>query len=272
MEKTVILTPMPNTLVQRITTKHHSLRNFRYYDILVHVFVVILLISNLVAPKICAIGPFRISGALLLFPLTYIFGDVFTEVYGYSGSRRAIWIGFFASTLMAIMAKAIVWFPPAPDWANQSAFATVFDFVPRIVVASLIAFWAGEFANSYVMAKMKLFTNGRYLWTRTVGSTVVGQAVDTTIVITLTFAGNQSFATIVNLIISGYAAKVIYEVVATPLTYLVVNKLKAAEGIDVFDTDTNFSPFGRDNNTVPAIEPDEVIPEPVFGGASRSTD
>src|SRR3954463_4170786 len=114
---------MPNVFVQRLTTKHHSLANFRYYDILVHIFVVILLISNLVAPKICALGPFLVSGALLLFPLTYIFGDVFTEVYGYSGSRRAIWIGFFASTLMAIMAKLIVWLPPAPDWLNQSAFA-----------------------------------------------------------------------------------------------------------------------------------------------------
>src|SRR6266404_2261715 len=224
---------MPNTLVQRITTKHHSLRNFRYYDILVHIFVVILLISNLVAPKICAIGPLRISGALLLFPLTYIFGDVFTEVYGYSGSRRAIWIGFFASTLMAVMAKAIVWFPTAPDWPNQSAFATVFDFVPRIVVASLIAFWAGEFANSYVMAKMKLFTEGRHLWTRTVGSTVVGQAVDTTLVITLAFAGSVSWRTIFTMIVSGYVGKVVYEALATPVTYAIVNGLKRAEGVDV---------------------------------------
>src|SRR3954466_1532209 len=189
---------MSNTLLQRLTHKHQSLRNFRHYDILVHIFVVVLLISNLVGSKICAIGPFRISGAQLLFPITYIFGDVFTEVYGYSGSRRAIWIGFFASALMAVMAKIIVWLPPAPDWGNQSAFSTVFDFVPRIVVASLIAFWAGEFANSYVMAKMKIFTDGRYLWTRTVGSTIVGQAVDTALVITITFAGSQSLATIAN--------------------------------------------------------------------------
>src|SRR5437764_853046 len=205
-----IIPRMSNALLQRLTHKHQSLRNFRYYDILVHIFVVVLLISNLVGSKICAIGPFRISGAQLLFPLTYIFGDVFTEVYGYSGSRRAIWIGFFASTLMAVMAKMIVWLPPAPDWLNQGAFATVFDFVPRIVVASLIAFWAGEFANSYVMAKMKIFTDGRHLWTRTVGSTVVGQAVDTTLVITLTFLGSQSAATIANLIVSGYVAKVVY--------------------------------------------------------------
>src|SRR6266513_2064668 len=144
----------PNPL--HLLARQHKLKDYRYYELLVHIFVVILLISNLVAPKICIIGPFKVSGALLLFPITYIFGDVFTEVYGYSGSRRAIWIGFFASTLMAFMAKIIVWLPPAPDWQNQSAFATVFDFVPRIVVASLIAFWAGEFANSYVMAKMKI--------------------------------------------------------------------------------------------------------------------
>jgi uncharacterized integral membrane protein (TIGR00697 family) len=250
---------MANALIHRLTTKHHSLRNFRYYDILVHVFVVILLISNLVAPKICAIGPFRISGALLLFPLTYIFGDVFTEVYGYSGSRRAIWIGFFASTLMAIMAKIIVWLPPAPEWQNQSAFATVFDFVPRIVIASLIAFWAGEFANSYVMAKMKIFTDGRYLWTRTVGSTVVGQAVDTALVITLTFIGSQSMATIGMLIVSGYVAKVVYEVIATPLTYLVVNSLKRAEGVDLYDTDTDFNPFGRERNQVGAVGENAAI-------------
>src|SRR5215475_1850503 len=180
---------MSQAFLQRLTHKHQSLRNFRYYDILVHIFVVVLLISNLVGSKICAIGPFRISGAQLLFPITYIFGDVFTEVYGYSGSRRAIWIGFFASGLMAIMGLFVVWVPAAPEWHDQAAFETVFNFVPRMVAASLIAFWCGEFANSYTLARMKLLTKGRYLWTRTIGSTVAGQAVDSTVVITLAFAG-----------------------------------------------------------------------------------
>src|SRR5207248_10843493 len=189
---------MANILIRKLTARHTSLQNFRYYDILVHIFVVVLLISNLVGPKICAIGPLRVSGAQLLFPITYIFGDIFTEVYGYAGSRRAIWIGFFASGLMAVMAKLIVLMPSAPDWAYQDAYATVFNFVPRVVVASLIAFWAGEFANSYVMAKMKIVTDGRYLWTRTVGSTVAGQAVDTTIVIFLTFVGTQSLGSMGN--------------------------------------------------------------------------
>jgi queuosine precursor transporter len=236
---------MSNVFLQKLTHKHQSLRNFRYYDILVHIFVVVLLISNLVGSKICAIGPFRISGAQLLFPITYIFGDVFTEVYGYSGSRRAIWIGFFASGLMAVMGVLTVHIPPAPDWPNQHAFEVVFNFVPRMVAASLVAFWCGEFANSYTMAKMKLLTEGRWLWTRTVGSTVVGQAVDSTIVMFLAFGGTQSVKTILILIASGYLGKVLYEVIATPLTYAVVNFLKRSEGVDVYDTHTNFSPFAK---------------------------
>lgn len=216
---------------------------YRYYDMLVHVFVVILLISNLVGQKITAVGPFRISGALLFFPVTYIFGDVFTEVYGYGASRRAIWIGFFASALLAAMGLVCVWLPPAPGWQGQAAFATVFNFVPRLILASLAAFWCGEFANSFVMAKMKLLTNGRYLWTRTVGSTVVGQAVDTFVVTVLAFGGSLSVALIVRLVLSGYLAKVAYEVVATPITYSIVNFLKRREGVDPFDTNTDFNPF-----------------------------
>ena len=236
---------MPNVFFQKLTHKHQSLRNFRYYDILVHIFVVVLLISNLVGSKICAIGPFRISGAQLLFPITYIFGDVFTEVYGYSGSRRAIWIGFFASGLMALMGYVTVHIPPAPDWADQKAFETVFNFVPRMVAASLVAFWCGEFANSYTLAKMKLLTEGRWLWTRTLGSTVVGQAVDSTIVMFLAFAGTVPTTTILVLIGSGYLGKVIYEAVATPATYAVVNFLKRSEGVDVYDTHTDFNPFAK---------------------------
>jgi hypothetical protein len=218
-------------------------RDFRYYELLVLIFVVILLISNLVGQKICAFGPFRISGAQLLFPITYIFGDVFTEVYGYSASRRAIWLGFFASGLLAVMGIVTVALPPAPDWPNQQAFATVFNFVPRLVVASLIAFWCGEFANSFVMAKMKMLTSGRHLWTRTVGSTVVGQAVDTFVLMIVAFGGSLSTSLIANLMVSGYLGKVLYEVLATPFTYAIVNGLKRAEGLDPFDYGTKFNPF-----------------------------
>ena len=220
-----------------------TLRDFRYLDLLTSIFIVVLLISNLVGQKICAFGPLRVSGAQLLFPITYIFGDVFTEVYGYAASRRTIWLGFFASALMAVMGVIVVALPAAPDWPNQSAFAAVFNFVPRIIVGSLLAFWCGDFANSYVMAKMKLLTKGRYLWTRTVGSTVVGQAVDTTVVMIAIFAGTVGFWTILNLIVSGYVLKVLYEVLMTPVTYAIVGFLKRVEGVDTFDYGTNFSPF-----------------------------
>src|SRR5947209_514988 len=220
-----------------------DLRTFRYYDVLISIFVAILLISNLVGQKLSAIGWFRIIGAQLLFPVTYIFGDIFTEVYGYVASRRAIWLGFFASSLMAVMALITVALPPAPDWHNQEAFRTVFYTVPRLIVASLIAYWAGEFANSYTLAKMKLLTQGRYLWTRTVGSTVVGQGVDTIIVMTLAFAGTVDWSDIGRLIVSGYFGKVIYEVLMTPATYAVVGWLKRKEHVDTFDYETDFSPF-----------------------------
>ncbi len=230
----------PTSAFARLERPTH---HFRFFDTLVVVFVTVLLISNLIGPKICAVGPFRISGAQLLFPITYIFGDIFTEVYGYAGSRRAIWLGFFGSALMAIMGVVVVWLPAAPDFKDQAAFATVFGFVPRMVAASLAAYWAGEFANSYVMARMKVWSNGRALWTRTIGSTVVGQLVDSIVIMVLAFGGKESWATIVNLIFSGYTGKVLYEVAATPFTYLVVNSLKRAEGVDVYDVKTNFSPF-----------------------------
>jgi uncharacterized integral membrane protein (TIGR00697 family) len=217
--------------------------SFRFYDTLIVIFVTVLLISNLIGPKICAIGPFRISGAQLLFPITYIFGDIFTEVYGYAGSRRAIWLGFFGSALMAVFGMIVVWLPPAPDFRHQEAFEVVFGFVPRMVAASLLAYWAGEFANSYVMAKMKVWSRGRALWMRTIGSTAVGQLVDSVVVMTVAFAGRESWATIGNLIFSGYLGKVLYEAAMTPVTYLVVNWLKRTEGVDVYDVATNFSPF-----------------------------
>jgi queuosine precursor transporter len=245
-------------LTSRLTARDVRLANFHHYEILVNVFVVVLLISNLVGSKIVDFGsislfghtlPIRISGAQMLFPITYIFGDIFTEVYGYSGSRRAIWIGFFASGLMAAMSAFVVWAPPAPEWHNQQAFEIVLGVVPRFVIASLIAFWAGEFTNSYIMAKMKLLTQGKYLWSRTIGSTVAGQLVDSTIIICIAFGGRESIGTIVSLIVSGYTAKVIYETVATPLTYAVVNFLKRSEGADVYDAGTNFSPFASEKST-----------------------
>jgi uncharacterized integral membrane protein (TIGR00697 family) len=219
------------------------MRRFKYLDSLTMGFVIVLLISNLVAQKICRFGPLVVSGAELLFPITYICGDVFTEVYGYAASRRAIWIGFFASALLAAMGGVAVALPPDPSWHNQQAFATVFGFVPRFVAASLAAYWAGEFANSLTLAKLKILTQGRWLWTRTIGSTIVGQAVDTTLVVFIAFAGQISWAAMERLIVSSYLLKVAYETLATPLTYAVVGFLKRVENFDAYDTAVNFNPF-----------------------------
>lgn len=226
-------------------------RQYRYLDLLINIFVVVLIVSNLIAPKPVAfylpflssyIGPLTVSAAQMLFPITYIFGDVFTEVYGYSASRRAIWTGFMASAIMAAFGMFAIWLPAAPGFKDQAAYVAIFGVVPRNVAGSLLAYWCGEFANSLTVAKMKVATNGRYLWTRTVGSTIVGQAVDTTIVIVVIFWGSP-VSRMVNLIVSGYLFKVAYEVLATPLTYWVVNTLKRREGVDFFDRSTNLNPF-----------------------------
>jgi uncharacterized integral membrane protein (TIGR00697 family) len=236
------------TLLQRITARDQRLAAFHHYELLVHVYVVVLLISNLVGPKPTQIGPFIFSGAQLLFPITYIFGDVFTEVYGYGGSRRAIWIAFLASLLMGAFALFMVWLPAAPQWPreNQRAFELVFGTATRGILASLAAFWIGEFVNSYVMARMKLWTGGRWLWTRTLGSTVAGQAVDSLVVTFGLFAFTLPTKTILVMAGSGYLFKVFYEALATPLTYAVVGFLKRTEGVDVFDEGTDFSPFVKD--------------------------
>ncbi|MDQ6808482.1 MAG: queuosine precursor transporter [Verrucomicrobiota bacterium] len=251
---------MPNEMIRRLTARDTRLSGFRFYDLLVHIFVVVLLISNLVGQKICAIPLFdfhghpvtaNISGAQLLFPITYIFGNIFTEVYGYGASRRAIWLGFFSCAILSLMGLFVVWIPASPNWPNQAAFEAVFFTVPRFIVASLIAFWLGEFTNSFTLAKMKLWTDGKWLWTRTVGSTITGQFVDTTIVILIAFGGRTPWGTMLNLIVSGYVGKVLYEVLATPLTYLIVNTLKRTERVDVYDRGTNFNPFAR-NRSSPA--------------------
>ncbi|CAN5581651.1 queuosine precursor transporter [soil metagenome] len=241
-------------LITPLTSRNARPSNFRFYDLLVHAFVVVLLISNLVGQKICVIPLFtwngqpvsaNISGAQLLFPITYIFGDIFTEVYGYGASRRAIWLGFSACAVLSLMGLFVVWIPAAPGWPHQKAFEAVFYTVPRFIVASLVAFWLGEFTNSYTLARMKVWMSGKHLWARTIGSTVTGQFVDTTVLILIAFGGRTPWGTMLNLILSGYVGKVLYEALATPLTYLVVNKLKRAEGVDIYDRDTNFNPFAR---------------------------
>jgi queuosine precursor transporter len=232
------------------TQEKHSLARlfqsdgrYKYLDTFITLFVAILLISNVIATKFFALGPLRVSCAQMLFPITYIFGDIFTEVYGYGASRRAIWYGFFASFILVALSYIAVVIPPAPEYTEQRAFATIFRPVGRIVLASIVAYWCGEFANSFTLAKMKLLTRGKYLWTRTIGSTIVGQAVDTTAVVFVAFYGLRPLDVLIQLAISGYVIKVVYETLMTPITYAIVNYLKRTERVDYFDYGTNFSPF-----------------------------
>jgi uncharacterized integral membrane protein (TIGR00697 family) len=229
-------------------------RSYRYLDALTVSFVLILLISNLLAQKIIRFGPIHLfgplnipvistSGVIILFPVMYIFGDIFTEIYGYAASRRAIWLGFASTGLLYSLVAIILALPSDPSFHHQDALLAVFGILPRIFISSLIAYWAGEFANSYTMAKLKLLTRGRWLWTRTVGSTIIGQFVDTVLVVVLMFAGSYSTRTLITVICADYAMKVLYEVLATPLTYAVIGWLKKAEGVDAFDIHTDFNPF-----------------------------
>jgi queuosine precursor transporter len=219
---------------------------YKYLDTFITLFVVVLVITNVIAPKFFVLPLFglslRVSVAQLLFPITYVFGDIFTEVYGYSASRRAIWYGFFALTLFALLSYLAVLIPPAPEYKDEPAFYAIFHQVGRIAAGSMLAYWCGEFANSFTLAMLKILTKGKYLWTRTIGSTIVGQAVDTTVVIFFIFY-DQPLGTIFNLILSGYVFKVVWETLMTPVTYRIVAFLKRTEGVDYFDYGTNFSPF-----------------------------
>ena len=190
------------------------------------------------------IGPVTFLAGVLFFPISYFFGDVLTEVYGYGRDRRVVWAGFGALVFASIMAATVVALPPAAHWVDkQPAIATVFGSTPRIIAGSISAFWCGSFVNSYVLAKLKLLTKGRWLWTRTVGSTMCGEAVDSAIFYTLAFYGAIENADLVTLAVTQYVLKVLWEVLSTPLTYWLVNKLKKLENEDYYDHSTNFSPF-----------------------------
>lgn len=217
---------------------------FRYYDIVMAAFVAILLLSNLIgAAKLSTVAGYTFGAGILFFPVSYVLGDVLTEVYGYAKARRVIWTGFGALTFMAFMSFVVVAMPPADSWQGQAAYEEVFGSTWRIVLASITAFWAGEFVNSFVMAKMKVWTRGRMLWSRTIGSTVVGQGVDSLIFYPIAFLGIWTTQDVLTVIVTNWALKVLWEAALTPVTYLVVGKLKAAEGVDLFDLDTDFSPF-----------------------------
>ncbi|MHA7819685.1 MAG: queuosine precursor transporter [Erythrobacter sp.] len=258
----------------------HAPVTFRYYEFVMAAFVAILLLSNIIgAAKLTFVevpfwpegwwpapdGGFIYGAGILFFPLGYVIGDVLTEIYGFARARRVIWTGFAAMLFLAFMSYVVVNLPAFDGWACagseslelrgapdavagsicQQTYVSVFGSTWRIVVASILAFWAGEFVNSYVMAKMKVWTKGKALWTRTIGSTIVGQGVDSMIFYPLAFLGIWTTEAVITVMITNWLLKVVWEAVLTPVTYIAVNRLKKAEGVDLFDTDTNFSPFSR---------------------------
>ena len=224
--------------------------HFRYFDVVMAAFVAVLLLSNVIgAAKLSTIAGFTFGAGILFFPVSYVIGDVLTEVYGYSKARRAIWVGFAALIFMAFMSWAVVAMPAAESWNGQEAYESVFGQVPRIVIASIMAFWAGEFVNSFVLAKMKVWTAGKALWSRTIGSTVFGQAVDSAIFYPVAFLGVWETRDVFVVMVTNWALKVLWEALLTPVTYIVVGRLKGLEDTEVFDTDTNFSPFSTSRPT-----------------------
>lgn len=217
--------------------------NFKYLDVITAFFVVVLIISNIASTKIARVGMFNFDAGTILFPISYIFGDILTEVYGYKKSRRVIWLGFLCLILAALVFFIVQYLPSAADWQNQTAYEAILGFVPKIVLASIVAYFAGEFTNSFILAKMKIWTEGKHLWARTISSTVVGQMVDSIVFSLIAFYGVLPISLILNIMGTIYVFKVLYEVIATPLTYKIVSFLKRKEGVDVYDQNTNFNPF-----------------------------
>ena len=209
--------------------------------IIAAIFVTCLLTANIVGVKVVSLGPFILPAAVVLFPLSYIFGDILTEVYGYRQARKVIWLGFACNLIFVIFAWVGQILPPAPLWEWQEAYESILGYTPRLLAASFCGYLAGEFANSFVLAKMKILTRGRWLWSRTIGSSIVGQGLDTLIFVTGAYFGAPFFVPII--ILHHWLAKIIIEAIATPLTYAIVNFLKKRESIDTYDYETSFNPF-----------------------------
>ncbi|HXC52158.1 MAG TPA: queuosine precursor transporter [Candidatus Limnocylindrales bacterium] len=223
-------------------------RHYKYYDLVMAAFVTVLLCSNIIGPgKVCRIWGFSFGAGNLFFPISYIFGDILTEVYGYARARKVIWAGFGAMLFATIMSQIVLGMPADPNEPYNAvidpALHTVFGNTWRIVAGSMLAFWAGDFLNSFVLAKMKVWTQGKYLWTRTIGSTAAGQAIDSLIFYPVAFWGLWDPATMMSAIAFNYVLKVSWEAINTPVTYAIVGFLKRAENEDWFDNQTDFTPF-----------------------------
>jgi len=209
--------------------------------IIIAVFITCLITANIIAVKVISLGPFILPAAVFVFPLSYIFGDVLTEVYGYRVARRVIWLGFICNLIFVFFAWVGQVLPPADFWEGQGSYKGILGFAPRLLAASFCGYLAGEFANSAILARMKILTRGRWLWSRTIGSTIIGQGLDTSIFITLAFIGTG--ASVPTMILHHWFAKVVIEAVCTPATYAIVNWLKQKEGIDTYDYETRYNPF-----------------------------
>lgn len=219
------------------------LKSYKYLDLITALFAVILLVSNIVSSKILVLGPFTFDGGTVLFPLSYILGDVLTEVYGYKRTRRVIWAGFFLLLMSMSVIVLVGLLPAAAEWQGQAAYETILGLTPRIIMASLLAYFAGEFVNSFILAKLKIETQGRMLWARLLGSSVLGHFLDSAIFVTVAFAGVLEPGLLWVVLISNYLFKMLVELIVLPLTYRVVAVLKKAEGEDYYDYKTDFNPF-----------------------------
>lgn len=227
----------------KMSKGENNLKVSSWFVIIACVFVTCLITANIIAVKLILLFGFLVPAGIIVFPLSYLFGDVLTEVYGYGATRRVIWLGFVCNvlTVIAIFIGQIA--PAAPFWHDQQAYATILGFTPRLLIASFAAYLVGEFLNSFVLAKLKIATKGRWLWTRTIGSTLIGEGFDTVIFVSIAFWGTIPPQLILTAILTQWIFKVAYEVIATPLTYVVVRFLKRQEGLDAYDYQTNFNPF-----------------------------
>lgn len=215
----------------------------KWFVVIAAIFITSLITANIIAVKLVSISGFFLPAGAVIFPISYIFGDILTEVYGYRLTRFVIWLGFFCNLLAVIAIGIAQTLPPAPFWEGQAAYEAIFGYTPRLLMASFIAYLIGEFANSYILARMKVMTKGRWLWARTIGSTIVGQGLDSVVFIFLAFAGVMPAASLINATITQWVFKSGYETLVTPLTYTITNFLKRVEGIDTFDYETNFNPL-----------------------------
>jgi queuosine precursor transporter len=218
-------------------------KSYQHLDSITALFVAVLLISNIASTKIVDFGWFTFDGGTLLFPLSYIFGDILTEVYGYQRSRKVIWLGFFSALLMSLTLIIVGALPPAADWQYQTAYEQILGLTPRIVIASLIAYFVGEFSNSLILAKLKIFTCGKWLWSRTIASTLIGQLLDTGFFVLIGFTGVVPNSLLWTLIVSNYLFKCGVEILFTPITYVLTSWLKRQEREDFYDVETDFNPF-----------------------------